>query len=217
MMKNYFITGTDTGVGKTYATIQLAKHFIKLGHRVAALKPIASGASSVNGELHNEDADQYLQINNVALTYPQINPYCFVPPISPHFAAARQGIHIDFEVINSQINYAKTLADIVLVESAGGWYTPLSNDLTIASLAQSLKLPVILVVGLRLGCINHAALTASAIQQSGCEFSGWIANVIDPFYALVDESILTIQRTISVPLLGKLLHATSTTDSFTID
>lgn len=206
-MKNYFITGTDTGIGKTYATVQLARYLITQGHRVAALKPVASGANQVNGELRNDDALQFLNINNVALTYPQINPYCFAPPIAPHFAAARHGISIDFDVIVAQVNYAHSLAELVLVEGAGGWYTPLSHDLTMADLAHRLQFPVILVVGLRLGCINHAVLTANAIQQRGCVLAGWIANVIDPFYALVDETIHSIQMQLSVPLIAKLLHA----------
>ncbi len=205
-MNGFFITGTDTGIGKTYATVLLTQQLIAQGYRVAALKPVASGANQVAGELRNDDALQLQAASNVELSYAEVNPYCFALPLPPHIAASQQKITIDLAKITTQVSQVQSLADFVLVEGVGGWHAPLYNDMTVADLAQQLQLPVLLVVGLRLGCMSHALLSANAIVASGCELAGWIANNIDPGYSVVIESITYLRTQIHAPFLGCITH-----------
>ena len=201
-MQSVFITGTDTGVGKTWVTKLLASTLIAQGLRVAALKPIASGAINMNGQLCNDDALQLQQAGNAGLSYAQVNPYCFELAVAPQFAAMQQHAVIDLDVIARAVEFAGAQADVVLVEGVGGWQVPLNDHATLADLALKLGLPVILVVGLRIGCLNHAILTAQNIRATGCHLHAWIANTIVPDFLFAEEHLMTLQKHLAAPLLG---------------
>jgi len=202
MIQGYFITGTDTDVGKTCATIALMRYFKRQGKTVLGMKPVASGCTLQAGELKNADALLIQEHASIAVDYQLINPYAYELPVSPHIA----GIHnpVKLAVIVERFNSLKALADVVIVEGAGGWYAPLNAQDDISALANALALPVILVVGLRLGCINHAKLSYQAIQLSGIACVGWIAVCVDPDLLNRDENIQTIKAALPVPLLGIL-------------
>lgn len=210
MKQGYFITGTDTNAGKTWATIALIRYFKKRGKVVVGMKPVAAGCELVNpkndGEFFwgNEDA-LLIQANaSVQVPYDLINPYAYEQPVSPHIA----GINNPFEFGKIIECYAalKDLADVVIVEGAGGWYAPLNAQQDISDLAKTLGLPIILVVGIKLGCINHAKLTYQAIKQSGTVCAGWIAVCVDAGMLNAEENIQTLKYLIPVPLLGVLPH-----------
>lgn len=201
-----FITGTDTGVGKTVATVLLARKLIAAGLRVAALKPVASGATIIKGQLCNDDALQLQHASNVELSYTQVNPYCFELAVAPQIAAAQQQQVIDLDVIAHSVAAARTHADVVLVEGIGGWQVPLNDQATLADLVVLLQLPVVLVVGLRMGCLNHALLTAQNIRVAGCHLQAWIANQIDPAFLFIEDHLATLQKHLGVPLLGVIPH-----------
>jgi dethiobiotin synthetase len=200
--QGYFITGTDTDVGKTCATIALMRYFKRQGKTVLGMKPVASGCTLQAGELKNADALLIQEHASIALDYQLINPYAYELPVSPHIA----GIHnpVKLAVIVERFNSIKALADVIIVEGAGGWYAPLNAQNDISDLAKALALPVILVVGLRLGCINHAKLSYQAIQLSGIACVGWIAVCVDPDLLNRDENIQTITAALPVPLIGVL-------------
>jgi len=200
--QGYFITGTDTDVGKTCATIALMRYFKRQGKTVLGMKPVASGCTLHAGELKNADALLIQDNASIALDYQMINPYAYKLPVSPHIA----GIHdpVKLAIIVECYNSLKALADIVIVEGAGGWYAPLNAQDDISDLANALALPVILVVGLRLGCINHAKLSYQAIKLSGLACAGWIAVSVDPDLLNRDENIQAIKTALPVPLLGVL-------------
>jgi dethiobiotin synthetase len=196
-----FITGTDTGVGKTLVSVSLVKALALHGHRVAVMKPVASGSDRTPAGLRNSDALALMEAANVRAGYSTINPYCFEPAISPHIAAKEAGIEPNLEVIRSHYEALAEQADIVIVEGAGGWYAPISAQHSIADLPQLLDSAVVLVVGLRLGCLNHAQLTKQGIDGSGAQFAGWVANCIDPGFERLDENLATLeQRLGSKPL-----------------
>jgi dethiobiotin synthetase len=175
--KGLFITGTDTEVGKTVVATALVRAFVSRGLRVAAMKPVASGSQRTPQGLRNEDALALMAASNVAAPYERINPYCFEPAISPHIAAEEASIAIDLAHIQRNFaDLAAAPADYVIVEGAGGWLAPIGSRTTMKDLANALDLPVVLVVGVRLGCINHALLTKLAIESHGARFAGWIAN-----------------------------------------
>ena len=208
MIKSYFITGTDTDVGKTWATIALMRYFKQQGYSVVGMKPVAAGctyASNVEhgGEvLRNADA-LLMQANaSVDVAYELVNPYAYRLPVSPHIAGVDDPVNLAKVV--SCFDTLKSLADIVLVEGVGGWYAPINQQEDISDLAKKLALPVILVVGIKLGCINHAKLSYQVIQQSGLECAGWIAACIDGDMLFLEENIETIKAALSVPLLGVL-------------
>jgi len=199
----YFITGTDTGVGKTVITLGLMQYLRQQGKTVAAMKPVASGCEQTPAGLRNDDAVQLLQQSSICLDYDLVNPYAFEPAIAPHIAAAQCGIRIEPEKIQRIYATLTEQADCVLVEGVGGWQVPLNDRLTMADLAVQLGLDVILVVAMRLGCLNHALLTAAAIQSSGLKLAGWVANCLPPMQAeAVDENINALKSRISAPLLG---------------
>lgn len=204
MQKGYFITGTDTGVGKTWATLALMAHLQQQGHCVLGMKPVASGCEQTAEGLRNEDALLIQQQASIALPYDTINPYAFAPAIAPHLAAAQGDVAIELEPIKTLAGDLHGQSDYLLVEGAGGWLVPLSANTSIADLATSLQLPVILVVGLRLGCINHALLSVAAIQQSGCVLAGWVANILDPQMPCLQQNIDSIGTRVTAPLLGTL-------------
>ena len=204
-MKNsgYFITGTDTDVGKTVITLGLMQYLQQQGKTVAAMKPVASGCEQTAEGLRNEDAVQLLQQSSICLDYELVNPYAFEPAIAPHIAAAQCGVRIEPEKIQQIYATLVEQADCVLVEGVGGWLVPLNDQLTMADLAVLLGLDAILVVGIELGCLNHALLTVAAIQSSGLKLAGWVANCLPSIQAEASsENINALKSMISEPLLG---------------
>lgn len=204
MEKGYFITGTDTNVGKTWATIALMHYFKNRGKSVAGMKPVAAGCLMLDGQLKNEDALLMQEHASLPVDYDLINPYAYELPVSPHIAGVKNPVKLD--VLAAKFELLKTLADIVAVEGAGGWYSPLNEREAVSDLAKALALPVIMVVAIRLGCINHARLTYQAIKQSGVNCAGWIAVCTDPGLLSRDENIQTIKAALDAPLLGVLPH-----------
>jgi len=199
--RGVFITGTDTEVGKTVVSTALARALVAAGHRVAVMKPIAAGAEVTPEGLRNADALGLMAASNVRTSYEVVNPYCLPLPASPHIAAAKAGIRIESATIVRAFERLVWLSDIVVVEGAGGWYVPCSDTETLADLAAVLDIPVILVVGLRLGCLNHALLTAQAVQSRGLRLAGWIANHLQPRFEHAAENIATLEARMSAPLL----------------
>ena len=196
---SYFVTGTDTGVGKTLISCALLHGFAAQGKRVAGMKPVAAGCDD-DGQ--NEDVLQLRAAGNVAVGYGQINPYCFVPAIAPHLAAQRAGVIMQFSRIAASYHELAAQADVVIVEGAGGLLVPLNAQQNSADLVEELGLPVILVVGMRLGCLNHALLTVEAIEQRGLTLAGWVANIVDPGMAMIEQNIAALQQRIAATLLG---------------
>jgi dethiobiotin synthetase len=172
------------------------------GKTVVAMKPVASGCERTGAGLRNEDALLLQRQASVKVEYGQINPYALEPPVAPHIAAEQAGVQIEFGCIRSAFAGLSGRADCVLVEGVGGWEVPVSGRLSMADLARLLELPVILVVGIRLGCLNHALLTAAAIAAHGPPLAGWVANCIPPLAELAEENINTLKSMVSAPLLG---------------
>ncbi|KNH08768.1 Dethiobiotin synthetase [Candidatus Burkholderia brachyanthoides] len=201
-----FVAGTDTEIGKTFVSSALLHGLARAGLRAAAMKPIASGATERDGVLHNDDADQLDAAANVALPNVIRTPFMMREPIAPHIAAAREGIALDIGRIVDTHRFALTQADIVVVEGVGGFRVPLDDAHDTADLAVALGLPVVLVVGMRLGCISHALLTAEAIAARGLRLAGWIANHVDPDMLYPEENIATLKQRLPAPLLGVIPH-----------
>jgi len=206
-MKGIFVTGTDTEVGKTVISVAFVELLKQQGLSVAVMKPIASGSENTGEGLQNEDALALQQQSNVELAYKQINPYAFEPAIAPHIAAEQLGKTIDIAILENLYQQIQSQADAVVVEGAGGWLVPLNQEQTMADLAVALQLPVILVVAVRLGCINHALLSVAAIQQSGLPLLGWVANHVEAV-AESDEIINSLKQRIKAPCLGVVPHLT---------
>jgi dethiobiotin synthetase len=202
--RGVFITGTDTGVGKTVVATGLAHALVQRGLRVAGMKPIASGAERTPEGLRNEDALELMRACNVPAPYPVVNPYCFEPPISPHIAAKEAGIPVDLATIRSVFLGLAAQADCTIVEGAGGWYAPVSDRQSMADLAQAIGTPVLLVVGLRLGCLNHASLTREAIEARQVPWAGWVANEIDPEMNRREDNLATLEKLLGEPPLARV-------------
>lgn len=205
MTKRYFVTGTDTDVGKSYVSAELLKYFCSLGLRALGIKPIASGAL-VNRPNRNGDAVLLQQQSNVQLPYEMHNPFLFAPAIAPHIAAEQVGITL---TVASTITACQPAlqypdCDVVLIEGCGGWLVPLNDKETFADLAAAFNAEIILVVGMRVGCLNHSLLTMDAIQSSGLEVAGWIANFIDPQMPYREENIKTLCDWLAAPFLGRV-------------
>lgn len=211
-MTSLFVTGTDTDAGKTVISVALIERLKKRGLSVAGMKPVASGCDVTESGLRNDDAMQLIQHANVELPYDVVNPYAFKPAIAPHIAALEANVQIDLNQIKQQFEIIQQQADAVVVEGAGGWYVPLNQQQTIADLAMTLGLPVVLVVGIRLGCINHALLTVEAIKHSGLPLLGWVANNIE-INPQSEQIITTLKHAIAAPLLGEVPFLSSTQDS----
>ncbi|HEX5313608.1 MAG TPA: dethiobiotin synthase [Gammaproteobacteria bacterium] len=207
-MKGFFVTGTDTDAGKTVVAAGMIHALAARGLRVAAMKPVASGGYATAAGLRNADAEALIAAANVAAGYEEVNPYCFAPPIAPHIAAAEAGLGIEMEMILRAARALAARADLLLVEGVGGWRVPLGEDFDVAALAAALDLPVVLVVGMRLGCLNHAILSAEAIAVQG-KFAGWIANEIDPAMERREENVATLAAKIRAPCLGRVPHLAS--------
>lgn len=205
--RGLFVTGTDTGVGKTLIACALLHGFAARGLRVVAMKPVAAGAVRRRGVWCHDDVVQLRAAANVDAPQDLVNPYCFAPAIAPHIAAQESGLKIRMAVIAK--NYARLgrNADLVVVEGAGGLLVPLGGKLSAAEIPLRLDLPVVLVVGLRLGCLNHALLTVEALQARGLWLAGWIANRIDPAMAYATENLQALRAQIKAPLLGMVRHA----------
>lgn len=204
MSPAYFLTGTDTEIGKTFITCALLHRARRDGLRAAGLKPVAAGTDA-GGQ--NEDVENIRAASNLVLPTAIINPYCFVPAIAPHIAAAEAGVDIDFGTIRTACEQARQEADLVIVEGVGGFCVPLGTDRGSDDLAIELGLPVILVVGMRLGCISHALLTVEAIISRRLKLAGWVANRIDPAMSRFDENLATLRARLPAPLLGVVPHA----------
>lgn len=212
----YFVTGTDTGVGKTFISSLLVRQFARRGLRSVGMKPVASGCERVDRRLVSEDAAQLLAASNVELPLADINPYAFEPAIAPHIAAQQTGVRIDLHHIQQAFERLQAQVDVVIVEGAGGFYVPLDEQHDMADLAVKLGLPVILVVGMRLGCINHALLTAEAIRQRGLTLTGWVANQVDLGMAMLEENLQTLRQRMPAPYLGWVPWQTATDNTLNV-
>jgi dethiobiotin synthetase len=199
-----FVTGTDTEVGKTIVAVALVRALVKHGLRVSVMKPIASGAERMPMGVRSPDAVALSGASNVDAPYDVINPYCFLPSISPHIAANEAGITVSSATIKELFLSLATRSDFSVVEGAGGWFAPINGTQTMADLAMTLGLPVLLVVGLRLGCLNHALLTKNAIEARGAVFSGWVANSVDGRFERPTENLATLDRLLGVAPLAVL-------------
>jgi dethiobiotin synthetase len=184
-----FIAGTDTGVGKTEVALALVRAAVARGQRVAVLKPVASGAHATPAGERNDDALRLMQAANTEASYEQVNPYCLRAAASPHIAAAEQGVIIESPRIAQLARRRAAGCDWLVIEGAGGWRTPIGAGQTMAEVAKSVAQPVLLVVGLRLGCLNHAALTVEAIQRDGLQIAGWVGNLIAGEMSYVQENL----------------------------
>lgn len=206
--RGIFIAGTDTGVGKTLIACAVLRGLAGTGLRVVGMKPVAAGATRRRGVWINDDAEQLRAASSVEAPQSSINPYCFAPPVAPHLAAREARTVIRMSVLVRHYARLAALADVVVVEGVGGLLVPLGPRLSAAAIPERLNLPVVLVVGMRLGCLNHALLTVEAMQVRGMRLAGWIANVIDPAMARREENLQTLQRRIAAPLLGVVNHST---------
>ena len=202
--RGFFITGTDTGVGKTLVACALLHAFAARGLRVAGMKPVAAGAALMDGVWVNEDVLQLIAASNVHAPRDVINPYCFATPIAPHIAAGLEKTPIKNSVLREKYQRLSALAEIVVIEGAGGFCVPLNDDETSADLARALALPVVLVAGMRLGCLNHALLTAEAIRARGLTLAGWVANHIDASMMHADANVAALQARLSAPLIARI-------------
>lgn len=209
-MRGFFVTGTDTGIGKTRVSAGLLKALSQAGHKTVGMKPVASGADMTPDGLRNDDALELQKAASLKRDYALVNPYCFAPAIAPHIAALDAQVEISLDAIRSAHAELCQGADAVVVEGVGGWQVPLSASLEVPDLAREFGLPVVLVVGLRLGCLNHAQLTARAIRADGLELAGWVANAIDPAFQRPEANLATLAAELQAPLLGQLPHAPQT-------
>jgi dethiobiotin synthetase len=217
LCQSLFVAGTDTGVGKTWVTVQLLKEMVAAGHKVAGMKPLAAGVIDTPDGVRNDDALALLAAGNVDLPYQLVNPVCLQRPTSPHLAAEESGITVDMGAILQAFDLIRTRSDWIIVEGAGGWLAPIGpatpggTGPTMQDIARALGLPVLLVVGIRLGAISHALLSADAIRRSGLPFAGWAANCLDPHFADTERYIESIALRLPEPLLwrsGPLSRAT---------
>ena len=203
MTHAYFVTGTDTEIGKTTIAAGLLHAARQAGLSTAAAKPVASGCQLTVEGLRNEDALALLAECSLALSYEEVNPLAFEPAIAPHLAAREAGVVLDVATLRRPVQRILDKgADFTLVEGAGGWRVPLDGQAALSDLVISLSLPVILVVGVRLGCINQAVLTAEAIARDGLQLAGWVANVVDPQTSRLEENLATLAERLPAPCLG---------------
>jgi len=200
----FFVTGTDTGIGKTHVSVSLIRLLRTLGLGVLGMKPVASGAERCGEKWQNEDALALIGASSLALPYEWVNPYVFEAPVSPHLAAARAGRRVELAHLITAYRRLAAFADCVIVEGAGGWRVPLNPAEDIADLAVQLGLPVLLVVGMRLGCINHACLTQAAMQARGVSCAGWVANHLERELPCREEVLATLTERLGEPPVEEL-------------
>ena len=199
-----FIAGTDTGIGKTHASVALLHALRAAGRRAVGMKPVASGCERTPAGLRNADALALQAASDPLPDYADVNPFAFALAVSPHLAAAAEGRRVELAPIRAAYARLAAQADVVVVEGVGGWLAPLADDLAASALPRALDLPVILVVGLRLGCLNHALLSARAIAADGAHLLGWIANPVEPDMAMAGENLASLHALLPAPCLGVL-------------
>ncbi|MEW5789865.1 MAG: dethiobiotin synthase [Pseudomonadota bacterium] len=207
-MPAFFITGTDTGIGKTLFSAALLHALNDLGYTAVGMKPVAAGAEQGPAGWVNEDVALLGSASSVSAPGEWVNPYLFREAIAPHLAAGHKGVAIEIPRIAAALDELRKLAQVVVVEGVGGFRVPLGPDRDTADLAVRLGLPVIMVVGMRLGCLNHALLTAEAIAARGLTLAGWVANHLDPDMAAYDGNLATLQRSLPAPLIAEFPHQT---------
>jgi dethiobiotin synthetase len=198
MINKFFIVGTDTNIGKTYISVKLLKHYNKLGYKTIGIKPVATGGIAKDGIILNDDGLLLQENSTVKLDYKQVNPFSFLAPVSPNIADGNLTIDKIYEKVTKTMS---NKADIYIIEGAGGFQTPINYQETMADLAKKLNIPLILVVGIKLGCINHAILTYRNITSLKIPFHGWIANILDPNMEALNENITTLKNYIKSPHL----------------
>ncbi len=203
MSGGWFVTGTDTGVGKTLVSRLLLEALNRAGHAAVGMKPVASGCHATDAGWRSDDARELVAASGTSADYTDVNPYALAPACAPHIAAHEMGIEIKQEKILDSFRHLQTKSSWVVVEGVGGWMAPLGERLTMADIARAMHLPVILVVGLRLGCLNHALLTMEAIRHADVPLAGWVANQVDPAMTHVPENIAALQQGIDAPLLAQ--------------
>lgn len=214
MKGGWFVAGTDTGIGKTCVAEALLRALARRGWRAVGMKPVATGCALRSGRLCSEDADRIAAASSVAADYADINPYAFAPPIAPHAAAARSGIEMRLHVVQEHFVRLAAQADWVVVEGAGGWLVPFDRRRTLSDVAQMLGLPVVLVVGIRLGCINHALLTERAIRADGMRLAGWVANRVDGTFEAADETVAALDDRLDAPRLAQVPYRVAAWDAY---
>jgi dethiobiotin synthetase len=203
----FFVTGTDTGVGKTLTACALLHAFSARGLRTAGMKPVAAGARRSSGEWRNDDVERLAAASSITAPRALLNPYCFEPSIAPHLAAQAAGVTIALHAIVAAYRELAARADVVIVEGVGGFYVPLNAQEDAADLAQCLGLPVLLVVGMRLGCLNHALLTAQAIRARGLTLAGWVANHIDPAMTHAGDNAAALEHRLAAPCIARVVFS----------
>ncbi len=203
-MNHFYVTGTDTGIGKTVASTALLHALRARGSSAVGMKPVASGCVRTESGWRNDDALALLDASSPRPDYADLNPYALPQPLAPELAAREAGVEIALEKIVSAFQRLRSCADAVVVEGVGGWAAPLSATLEQADVVRTLRLPVVLVVGMRLGCLNHARLTARAIAEDGCELIGWIANHVDAQMERQEENFELLRTRLRAPCWGRL-------------
>ncbi len=202
--RGYFVTGTDTEIGKTVVSAALIRALNRGGYRTVGMKPVASGSLKTAEGLRNDDALSLMRAASIKCRYELINPYAFEPPIAPHIAAAEAGVSIHFERIRERFDELAASADAIVVEGVGGWLAPLDDERFVAELARAIQLPVVLVVGMRLGCLNHALLTAESMRRSGIACAGWVANELDGSMERLDENVQALRERLPFPMVARV-------------
>lgn len=208
-MKGVFVTGTDTDCGKTEISVALLERLQQLGLKALGMKPVASGCKHTHEGLRNQDALRLMAYGGEEVPYHLVNPYAFEPSIAPHIAAGQAGREIELQPIRECAERLAARSDFLLIEGVGGWRVPLGAVLSVSDLPRALGLPVVLVVGVRLGCINHSLLTVESIRATGASLAGWVANEIDPDMQVRDENLATLAALIDAPCLGVVPWMTS--------
>ena len=216
--RGIFVTGTDTGVGKTVIACALVRALRDEGARVAVMKPVASGAFRTPEGLRNADALALMEAAGPGFSgaYSEVNPYCFEPAISPHIAAKEARIEVDTRMIRQKYEQLAVGADWVVVEGAGGWFAPINGHQTMADLAWALSVPALLVVGLKLGCLNHAQLTRAGIEAHGVRLAGWVVSGIDQHMMRVEANLETLERLFGEPPLAVVPHLPAGSDAIAL-
>ncbi|MET0203602.1 MAG: dethiobiotin synthase [Casimicrobiaceae bacterium] len=202
--RSVFVTGTDTAVGKTYVARALLRAHVAAGRRAVGMKPVAAGIA--DGATVNADVAGLAEAGNVEAPLAERNPYAFAPAVAPHLAAAAAGVAIDLATIEAAFGRLAARADVVVVEGAGGLLVPLGASCDMLDIASRLGLPVLLVVAIRLGCLNHALLSEQAVRARGVELAGWVANVVDPGMPMRDENVAALARRFAAPCVAQVAH-----------
>lgn len=209
MINALFIAGTDTDVGKTVASKAILQAIASKGFTTIGYKPVAAGCERTEQGFRNSDALHLMQVATQEMPYEDVNPYALELPASPHIAAKHENVTIDYKVLSDKLEYLKTKADTVLVEGSGGWRVPVSDTDCLSSWVKKEKLPVVLVVGVKLGCLSHAILTAESIEADGLNIVGWVANRVNPGTEHYAEIIKVLESRIRAPKLGEIPYVPS--------